>query len=605
MVPGLLVELESIPLTPNGKTDRKALLEMELSGAAQHEYEAPRTELEQQLAAIWADLLGVERAGIHDNFFELGGDSIITIQVVSRLRHAGYDTRPRDIFMHQTITALAAVIAAKDNRGITAEQGTLTGKSGLLPIQQLHLNRQGGQLSHYNQSVLLGIEKSITVEVLQQTIQLLAERHDALRFRYEQSSSGWEQYYSTGPILPLIVEKLITDIELFGLFLKDISNEHQRSLDIEKGQLIRVVLITTADYQTHNRLLIVIHHLVVDGVSWRILLEDLRLIVGALMQGNTPILGNKSSSYREWYNGLAEYGNSSRLLAQRAYWHKAVQRYRPLPYDHSYAGPVRIKDAGHYRSRLSQAQTQALLQDVPAVYHTEINDILLAALAKTICEWSGSEEIAIGLEGHGREDILDGIDLAHTMGWFTCVYPILLSKGPGAAPADWIKGIKEQLRKVPDKGLGYGILKYINKEPQLQGDLPWDIMFNYLGQLDNVLNQNSNYLTAARESSGEQADPELVTNEKISVNSMVADGELVLNWGYSTMHFRHERIQELADCYLQNLELLVRHCLEQHRSGIVFTPSDYGLGNEIAYDELDRFLYEKRNTGKKKIIDFQ
>ena len=378
-------------------------------------------------------------------------------------------------------------------------------------------------MSHFNQSVLLAIDKAITVEVLQQAVQLLTDRHDALRFRYEQTSSGWEQYYSSGALVPFSVEQLTTLPELLALGIKDISNTHQRGLDIEKGELIRVVLMKTLNDQTHNRLLIVIHHLVVDGISWRILLEDLGLIVSALMQGNSPVLGNKSSSYREWYDALAEYGKSSRLLAQRAYWHKAVQSYRPLPYDHAYSGPVKIKDAGHYRSRLSQAQTQVLLQDVPAVYHTEINDILLAALAKTICEWSASEEIVIGLEGHGREDILDGIDLSHTIGWFTSVYPVLLSKGAGTDAADWIKAVKEQLRKVPDKGIGYGILKYINKEPQLQGESPWDIVFNYLGQLDNVLNQ-SDYLTAAGESAGEPADPELVTDEKLSVNSMVAGG---------------------------------------------------------------------------------
>ena len=343
MVPGLLVELDALPLTHNGKTDRKALLSMDLSGAAQHGYEAPRNELEEKLAAIWSDLLGVEQVGIHDNFFELGGDSIITIQVVSRLRHAGYDTRPRDIFMHQTIAALATAIAEQGNMDITAEQGALTGKSGLLPIQQSYLNRQGGQLSHYNQSVLLNIDKSIAVEVLQQAVLLLAERHDALRFRYEQGASGWEQHYSSGPALPLIVENLVTLPELFTLRLKHTSNDHQRGLDIQKGELIRAVLMTTANHEAHNRLLIVIHHLVVDGVSWRILLEDLGLIVSALMQGNTPVLGIKTSSYRQWYDGLAEYGKSSRLLVQRPYWYEAVQRYHPLPYDHAYAGPGKAK----------------------------------------------------------------------------------------------------------------------------------------------------------------------------------------------------------------------------------------------------------------------
>lgn len=237
------------------------------------------------------------------------------------------------------------------------------------------------------------------------------------------------------------------------------------------------------------------------------------------------------------------------------------------------------------------------------MYHTGINDILLAALAKTLCEWADASGTLIGLEGHGREDILDGIDLSHTVGWFTSVYPVWLSKAAGTGPADWIKTIKEQLRKIPDKGIGFGIWKYINKDPQLQQNTPWDIVFNYLGQLDTILQQGPS-LAATGESTGQQASPLLLATEKISVNSMVIAGELVLNWSYSTLHFRHERILQLSQEYLANLELLISHCAEQKKSGNVLTPSDYGLGHEISYDELDSFLQKDGNTDKKRIMDF-
>jgi non-ribosomal peptide synthase protein (TIGR01720 family) len=400
----------------------------------------------------------------------------------------------------------------------------------------------------------------------------------------------------------LIVEQLTTHKESFPSQITDIANIHQASLDIHKGQLMRVVFIDTFDYDSRNRLLIIIHHLVVDGVSWRILLEDLERILNALMQGDTPLWEPKTSSVRQWYNALAEYGKSSRLLTQRDYWLTAAQRYRPLPYDHTWPGLIQFKHIGHYTSRLSQMQTQALLQEVPAVYHTEINDILLAALAKTISEWTGASHTVIGLEGHGREDIIDGIDLTHTVGWFTTMYPLSLSRGAASSPAHWIKTVKEQLRKVPDKGLGYGVLKYINNEPQLQGDSPWDIVFNYLGQLDNVLDRHR-YLTPAGEPIGDRVNPEGITADKLSVNSMVMGGELVLNWGYSTLHFHHEQIQQLSAAYLANLELLISHCTQQHPSDNLVTPSDYGLGHEIAYDELDSFLQENENTETDTIID--
>ena len=233
-----------------------------------------------------------------------------------------------------------------------------------------------------------------------------------------------------------------------------------------------------------NRLLMVIHHLAVDGVSWRILLEELEELLSTISKGEQPKAVIKSSSYRQWQAALTSYGASKKLQEQEGYWQKittAISPYRKT-------NPVKTrkgKRPARHQVKLNAAQTKQLLQEVPKVYHTEINDLLLGALGGTLCSWSGKEEVVIGLEGHGREEITQKTDSTSTVGWFTSLYPLLLKKGTD--PDSRIKGTKEALRNIPDKGLGYGILKYINKAASLQGTDPWDIIFNYLGQLDTAV----------------------------------------------------------------------------------------------------------------------
>ncbi|MEO6731987.1 MAG: amino acid adenylation domain-containing protein [Ferruginibacter sp.] len=379
------------------------------------------------------------------------------------------------------------------------------------------------------------------------------------------------------------------------------ASAYQRTLNIDKGEIMRVVWMQTPVAESANRLLIAIHHLAVDGVSWRILLDDLELLLNGIKNEDKTGLGPKGSSYRQWYNALENYGQSRRLLNQLNYWQHAVKNYNPFPVDKNYMGPVRVKDFAWHNVRLGAEQTSRLLQEVPRVYHTEINDLLLAALAYTIAEWSGNNAVTIGLEGHGREDINARTDINRTVGWFTTLYPLLLTVEPHKGEADLIKSVKEQMRQLPDKGLGYGVLKYINKEATLQGtNDSWDIMFNYFGQLDNVIKKNK-WLSVAGESQGQASGDENIVAEKIMVNSSVRAGELMLSWSYSSKHYNEETIIKISNAYLSILEKLIAHCMwQQKKAGTVFTPSDYGLGSEIGYDELDRFLAQQYNGKPRK-----
>ncbi len=600
-----------MPLTANGKIDRKALALLETGEPAAGRYVAPRTSTEQLLAEIWQELLGIERVGIEDNFFELGGDSIITIQVVSRARRLGLVLQPRDIFLHQRISSLSQALGSRAgvDGGVTAEQGELAGRSGLLPVQRWYLERPQPERSHFNQSLLLEIDKAVSFVQLRAAFGVLLGQHDALRFRYtDHPGHGWEQEYMpmTGELLRrVLAEEQLAAGEQAGEPAGDLSaaieagaNRYQQSLSITEGDLLRVVLFRTPAGEPRNRLLLVIHHLVVDGVSWRILLEDLQLLLGG---GVLPAA--RSSSVRQWQEALRAYGSSGRLPAQRDYWLRARQAFVPLRVDHA-AAAVQRGQIGLCSVRLGGVRTSELLGEVPRVYHTEINDLLLAVLARTLCRWNGTAAIVIGLEGHGREEaLLPGQpDTSRTVGWFTSLYPLRLQPDSGGGMAGVIKSVKEQLRQVPDKGIGYGVLKYLHAEPGLSGEEPWDIVFNYLGQLDNAI-RGSEWLRGARESSGEPVSEHYEIREKLSVNAMVMGGELVLHWGYSRLHYEAETIRELAAAYSRELEELIVHCLERGRTGVVYTPADYGLTGEVSYAELDSFLNDE-DQGMSKIMEF-
>ncbi|GAA3937003.1 amino acid adenylation domain-containing protein [Chitinophaga oryziterrae] len=588
MVPSMLIALPALPLTSNGKVDKKALPDPDPSALLTNIYAAPGNTKEQVLADIWQELLGIERIGIYDNFFELGGDSITTIQVVSRARRAGYELHPADLFKYQTIAGLSALLSSQQESAmLSGEQGILKGTSGLLPIQQWYFETSHTKDVHFNQAVLLGIDKRVEVAELSAAIAALVRYHDALRFVYNRTGNEWTQVYGIHEgALEVADLRSVAEDEL-GDRITALNDNYQQGLYIEQGVLIRTVLLLTPAAEERNRLLLVVHHLAVDGVSWRILLEDLELLLkNDGHKKADELLGAKSSSYRQWYEALSTYGQHKRLLAQRGYWEQVKKSYVPLRVDKPYEEQITISDTRNHVVRLDALQTQRLLQEVPRIYHTEINDILLCTLALTLSEWSNTDKVVIGLEGHGREAIANGIDTSHTVGWFTNLYPVLLDVA-GKRDGALLKSVKEQLRKVTDKGIGYGVLKYINKADFLQGKDPWDIVFNYLGQSGNIVAREG-LLSIASESPGASIGADFPVMEKIAVDSLIQDSELVLRWKYSSKHYEAAGIEKLATAYLYHLQELITHCISQ--PAVSFTPSDYGLGKEVDLEELETFL---------------
>jgi len=575
MVPAHLIVLDSMPLTANGKLDRRALPQPDPE-ANRQQYVAPRNELEQTLAAIWASVLNVQQVGLDDNFFELGGDSILSIQVVSRARQVGLHFSPRDLFQHQTVQTLAAVATRSEQ--VTAEQGVLTGGSGLTPIQHWFFDTEIPQRQHWNQALLLKPLQLLEPHRLEQALLAVLEHHDALRLSFTRRDARWHAEHLAVPQGGVLMQAQVRDMaQCTALF-----TDTQRSLDLQHGPLLRALLVDGPEGQ--QRLLIAIHHLVVDGVSWRVLLEDLQTVYRQLSDGQAVSLPAKTSALRDWASRLQAYAGSESLREELCVWQDQLAGPAvALPVDRP-RGSLRNRDADTVSVRLDAEHTRQLLQQAPSAYRTQVNDLLLTALARVLCRWSGHASALIQLEGHGRETLFDDLDLTRSVGWFTSAYPLRLT--PQAGQGDSIKAIKEQLRGVPHKGLGYGVLRYLADDliKQTMAALPSaEITFNYLGQFDQSFGSDALF-HPLDESAGIAHDPDAPLPNTLSVDSQVYGGELVLRWTFSRERHDPQTIRELADAYLAELQSLVAHCLKDDAGGL--TPSDFPLAH-LTQAQLD------------------
>ncbi|MNG60432.1 Linear gramicidin synthase subunit B [compost metagenome] len=575
MVPAQLVLLERLPLTSNGKLDRKALPAVD-AGQALQAYSAPQNPLQQRIAEIWQDVLKLERIGLHDNFFELGGDSIISIQVVSRARQQGIRFTPKDLFQHQTIQGLASV-ARTDGEGLRIDQGPVSGPAPLLPIQHAFFESAIPQRQHWNQSVLLKPSSPLQPALLEQALAVLISHHDALRLGFSEQADGWLAQHREAP-QPVLWHRHLADTAQ----LPALVDQAQRSLDLAHGPLLRALLAELGDGS--QRLLLVIHHLVVDGVSWRILFDDLQTVYRQLQQQQPAALPEKTSAYQAWGQRLGAYASSPALKAQLPYWQAQLQQDDGLlPYANLQGGQQH-RHAVTLAVQLDRSQTQRLLQVAPGAYRTQINDLLLTALTRAVGQWTARQHVALQLEGHGREALFDDVDLTRTVGWFTSLFPLRLDIEPDLGAG--IKRVKEQLRQIPEKGLGFGVLRYLSDSAPLLAEQAMPrITFNYLGQFDGSFDDAAAGLFApAGEGSGEDKDGETPLGNWLTVNSQVYDNRLSMGWTFSRELFDPADIQALADSCQRELIAVIDHCCSGLHHGV--TPSDFPLA-DLDQQQLD------------------
>ncbi|RON47134.1 non-ribosomal peptide synthetase [Pseudomonas frederiksbergensis] len=580
MVPAYILLLERMPLTPNGKLDRKNLPRPDVS-QLQQAYVAPQSALEQQLATIWQDVLKLERVGLSDNFFELGGDSIISIQVVSRARQAGLRFTPKDLFQHQTIQALVAVVQTGEPLQLI-DQGPVTGELPLLPVHQVFFAQAIPDRHHWNQSVMLKPTQTLDPEALERALAALVIHHDSLRLNFIEQGEGWSAQYRDNKAEPILWRADVADLAA----LETLGNQAQRSLQLSGGSLIRAVLANLADGS--QRLLLIVHHLVVDGVSWRILFEDLQT---AYRQGQLPA---KTSAVKAWAQALQGYAASAPLQAELIYWQQELQGAPvALPCDNPQGGQQHQK-ALAIRSRLDKTLTRQLLQEAPAAYRTQVNDLLLTALARVMVRWTGDDSVLVQLEGHGREDLFDSVDLTRTVGWFTSLFPAKLT--PVTELDASLKQIKEQLRAIPNKGIGFGALAHLGDDHARQTlqALPKPLLtFNYLGQFDGSFDGAHDALfVPTSESGGQEVNMQGPLGNQLALDGQVFGGELDLSWTFSAEMFNPATIQRLADDYLQELTALIAHCCDSANRGV--TPSDFPLAR-LSQAQLDGLVVQPQS----------
>ncbi|MFD1290957.1 amino acid adenylation domain-containing protein [Laceyella putida] len=577
MIPAHFIKLESLPLNANGKVDKRALPEPEVSEGMGSAYVAPTTELERLLARIWKEVLGVERIGIHDNFFALGGDSIKAIRIVALLNQHQLKFETKMLFRYPTIAALAPHVQQAEPRLVEADE--ISGEVELTPIQQWFFAKQSPQPHHFNQAMMLFKASGWEAASVMKTFEKLVQHHDALRMGYRLAGTSVTQW-----IRGLDAENFtLEEIDLRGEGEEELearieqeANRLQQSLSLEEGPLVRVGLFKTdqGDY-----LLIVIHHLVVDGVSWRILMEDFKTGYEAAVQGREIQLPEKTHSFQLWASKCKEAANSGIVLQERNYW-KGLEALavEPLPKDLEGTGVSRMGQQQAMTWQWDRERTTNLLTKAHQAYNTDMNDLLLAALCMTLKKWAGQERIAILLEGHGREEIIPGIDLSRTVGWFTSMYPVVFEVDTD----EWTEAIpqvKETLRRIPNKGVGYGLLQTFTKPEHKQGlsfALTPEISFNYLGQFAEE------GLGSAPMPTGTWFSPETPDDHALSITAMVVGGELNFIFSFNREWYLPETMERLVESFRQHLQTCVDHCLNQTET--VRTPSDFGV-NELTWSD--------------------
>ena len=592
MVPAGMSFLDTFPVTTNGKLDFDALPAPVFQDEGT-QFVAARDDAEKLLCQVWQDVLDVERVGIHDNFFDLGGDSILSIQIVSRLKQLGITLSVKQLFQQQTVAQLASI--ANVTQRIVAPQEKLTGTYVLSPIQHWFFETFTACPQHFNQSVYLNISQQVEAVALEQSIQRLVEHHDLLRSKFltAADNAGVNQAIIQNESHFKIVEShdlSTSQTDKIDALIGDIAQHTQSSLALQTGDLIRAVLFKMPEGQA-NRLLLVVHHLVIDGISWRILLEDLESLLVQHSQQLALQLKPKTSSFAQWTTALSQYADSQHALKDLMYWQTQVnQRVPILPIDFAADSTSNtLESTVHLESSLDAEMTQSLLIDVPKVYRTQINDILMTALVTALGRWTDLQEFEISLEGHGREDLFDDLDMTRTIGWFTSLFPVRLSYRKDEELGQTIRRMKDRMRTIPTNGLTYGLLRYLNSNAQTRLSLtqqtPSPISFNYLGQFDQGT-QGKLLLDEANGDTGSDIGSAGQRQALIDINSRVSSGQFILHISYSKNIFAAKTIEDFAALYLSELRNIVRHCAERQAKSFIGDSFPLATLGEKHYAEL-------------------
>jgi len=566
MIPGEFVEVETIPLTRNGKIDVTALQQFGSANSSVQKVSA-QNEIERVFVKIWADVLNVAEVGVTDNFFEAGGDSIKAVQISSRLFEEGFMVKVKDILTYHTIKHISQR-AELINDKHSYEQGIAQGRFAPTPIQSWFFCQEFHNPAYFNQSVLFSIVQPLDLTILERTFQALVEHHDTLRVNYKPVTRSL--FYNNDHLKEnQAIAKFKTSD---NNSLIDICNDIRSSFDILNSLLVRMAIIETDD--EHEFLFITAHHLVMDGVSWRIFLEDFYNTYSLLAEGNAVNIPQKTASFKEWSSLVNQLPGSEEIEKEKDYWKMVEETAFTLPPDFL-AGTTTVKDLRKASVSLDRETTEFLLKGAHKSFNTDVPIVLNTALVLALYQLTGLTEFVIEQENHGRH--LEDINVSRTLGWFTTMYPVKLTYEDKISAL--LKSVKETMRNVPNNGIGYGISHF--SSDQLSRKIrPSEIRFNYLGQFDQEL--NNRLMVFSKNDSGSETDPDNAFTTKLEFNAMIIEGLFQMEILYSSKLFGHATVNELSKYFLEYVNDVLAYLKDE--KDLYFTPSDFSA---VELDEDD------------------
>ncbi|WP_139491840.1 non-ribosomal peptide synthetase [Brevibacillus dissolubilis] len=602
MIPSKIMTVDEIPLLPNGKVNRHLLPEpqFDLTNEPIELSHSPSTETERKLAEIWSQVLNVEKIGVHQDFFDLGGDSILSLQVVARANEAGLHLTLKQIFDLKTIHELAKQIESHLASGTESviDQGEVEGLVPLTPIQRFFFDQSLVNVNHWNQAVMLQINQEVKEEHVHQALNEIILHHDALRMRFWPQENQWVQRnlsyqeHQDGTSFFHSYDLSAKSRSEAETFMDNITKELQSSLDLTKGPLLQAAYFQCAPPQK-SRLLLIIHHLVIDGVSWRILFHDLEKWLRAFENGERAHVENKTTSFKTYAESLLHFAQTDDCSRDLSYWvTQANGEAQALPTDLN--GEMTESSKVTVSRLLSKEETGKLLVARSGKQHVQVIDLLMAALVSSLEILTKGAAVRIDLEGHGREPFVPEMDLSRTLGWFTSIFPMYVERTAKSDLQSLIAMIKEKRENMPHGGMSYGVLRYVGEEEKLREAPRADILFNYLGQFRDEKSSNA-LLTPVKEHVPYSKSDDEKMLYKIEINCLVVDDQLHMNWSYSNQTYQGSTMESLADAYKNTLIDWIR--MNSMNGEHSYTPSDFPQA-KLSQTDLTKLLKKiSQNAG--------
>ncbi|WP_265464235.1 non-ribosomal peptide synthetase, partial [Bacillus velezensis] len=565
MIPAQFIQVDEIPLSANGKVDRKLLPNPEQfieETKMIRGYEAPKTQTEKLVVEAFEHVLGMERVSVNDNFFDLGGDSIKAIHILNKIREAGYDSSMRNLLMERTPKLIAMNLSTKKEI-MPAEQGEITGEISLTPIQNYFFAQNMIDPEHFNVCQVFKVREKLNDLALQKALSALVQHHDMLRATYKDKKQ----------VIGKVEDKKwygFTKIACESEEIQEKIKTTKVKMDLAEGPLLQAVLFSTPE---QDYMMLLAHHMIMDVISWRILTEDLEKGYSQALNQKEITLPAKTVSFKVWSEGLAYYSQSEKLKRRLAYWseieNKLVDgKLKEDGIDDKFEPKTAV-------ACLNAAITEKLLKESAHAYNTEINDLLVAALGRAVNKVTGQRTLAIQMEGHGREETVGSFDLGRTIGWFTSIYPVVLDE-LGTNIAQDIRNTKETLRRVPGHGIDYGIIKNaaMGNPEEMDVEVAPDISFNYLGELGTKTESGDLYFEFSQLGYGQDTNPRNQFGPSINVIGHVQKGSLSMTVTCNSSRYLAERIEQIGKAYEEELIAVAEHCSHAQKSES--TASDFG-----------------------------